>query len=71
MGGIGKTTLATVLYNKFQPFYQASCFLMNVTSRCTTDLQRLMLKELCGQEMEVNDIAIGLMPHSDWFSLAM
>ncbi|KAL5541338.1 hypothetical protein UlMin_044598, partial [Ulmus minor] len=33
MGGIGKTTLARVLFNKFSHFYEGRCFLSNVREK--------------------------------------
>ncbi|KAK9811557.1 hypothetical protein WJX72_005824 [[Myrmecia] bisecta] len=54
MGGIGKTTLATALYNRLLPDYRtASCLLLDVRSAATEPggllkMQQRILKELCG-----------------------
>ncbi|KAK9811249.1 hypothetical protein WJX72_000638 [[Myrmecia] bisecta] len=42
MGGIGKTTLATALFNRLLPhFPTANCFLLNVSSRAANDMPKM------------------------------
>ena len=63
MGGVGKTTLASALFNKMLPdFGDAVCFLGNVNKRATqpcgmVEMQRQLLKALTNKDMktEVSD----------------
>lgn len=66
MGGIGKTTLATALYNRLLPaFSEASCFLQDVRGHMAlhggsvVDLQRTLLDRLCGPGIGITDEAEG------------
>ena len=61
MGGIGKTTLASALFNSLQPgFGDASCFVENARdrareSRGVVAMQRQLLKALTGERMDPDD----------------
>ena len=66
MGGIGKTTLATALYNRLLPgFSEAACFLQDVRGHMAlhggsvVDLQRTLLDRLCGCGIAITDEAEG------------
>lgn len=66
MGGIGKTTLATALYNRLLPaFSEASCFLQDVRGHIAlhgnsvVDMQRMLLERLCGLSISIIDEADG------------
>ena len=63
MGGIGKTTLASALYNHLQPaFADASCFLEEVCSQSRDGFLRLqveLLTALTDANLEVHDAGKG------------
>ncbi len=62
MGGVGKTTLATALYNHLVPrFSEASCFLLDVRGRkglpggSLADMQKVLLAKLSGMDHRFDD----------------
>ncbi len=66
MGGVGKTTLATALYNHLVPrFSEASCFLLDVRGRkglpngSLADMQKVLLAKLSGMDHRFDDEVVG------------
>ena len=60
MGGIGKTTLASALFNGLQPaFEEASCFLEGVRKRGVVAMQKQLLKDITGNAMDADDNEAG------------
>ena len=62
MGGVGKTTLATALYNHLVPrFSEAACFLLDVRGRkglpngSLADMQKVLLAKLSGMDHIFDD----------------
>ncbi len=59
MGGIGKTTLSKKVYHSFHDKYDKFSFLEDVKSKLIKDVQKQLLKDLCGREMtkeeDIND----------------
>ncbi len=59
MGGIGKTTLSKKVYHLFHDKYDKFSFLEDVKSKRIEDVQKQLLKDLCGQKMtkeeDIND----------------
>jgi len=59
MGGIGKTTLSKKVYHLFHDKYDKFSFLQDVKSKRIEDVQKQLLKDLCGRKMtneeDIND----------------
>ncbi len=59
MGGIGKTTVSKKVYNLFHDKYDKFSFLEDVKSKRIEDIQKQLLKDLCGRKMtkeeDIND----------------
>jgi energy-coupling factor transporter ATP-binding protein EcfA2 len=59
MGGIGKTTLSKKVYHLFHNKYDKFSFLEDVKSKQIEDVQKQLLKDLCGRKMtkeeDIND----------------
>jgi len=59
MGGIGKTTLSKKVYHLFHDKYDKFSFLEDVKSKRIEDVQKQLLKDLCGRKMtneeDIND----------------
>jgi energy-coupling factor transporter ATP-binding protein EcfA2 len=59
MGGIGKTTLSKKVYHLFHNKYDKFSFLEDVKSKRIEDVQKQLLKDLCGRKMtkeeDIND----------------
>ncbi len=51
MGGIGKTTLSKKVYHLFHVKYDKFSFLEDVKSKQIEDVQKQLLKDLCGRKM--------------------
>ncbi len=70
MGGIGKTTLASKLFNSLLPgFGDAACFLESVRTKASSadglmELQQKLMDALIGTHVAVRDVTSGLSPHS-------
>ena len=68
MGGIGKSTLAAMLFNSLLPdFKDAACFLENVRTEASCGggivaLQEDLLKALTGGSVNVANVSNGLPP---------
>ncbi|KAL3739839.1 hypothetical protein ACJRO7_021156 [Eucalyptus globulus] len=66
MGGIGKTTLAKMLFNKLNSLFDQCCFLGNVressTSSGITNLQKQLLSDTSGLRFQdqINDVDDGI-----------
>jgi hypothetical protein len=62
VGGVGKTTLAKILFDRKRVDYSKFCFLSNVreNARNLNSLQRQLLKSLTGTDMLINSIDEGI-----------
>ncbi|KAF3440404.1 hypothetical protein FNV43_RR18688 [Rhamnella rubrinervis] len=64
MGGMGKTTIARLVYEKLFDKFDACCFLGNVRARSVrrslVDLQKQLLSELTRTEMSVSGVRHGI-----------
>ena len=66
LGGIGKTTIAKVVYNKIVGNFERSCFLANVRENSRTDdgtiklQEKILSKILPNQHLKVNNVSEGI-----------
>ncbi|KAL4599268.1 hypothetical protein ACB092_11G115200 [Castanea dentata] len=66
LGGIGKTTIAKVVYNKIVDNFERSCFLENVRENSRTDddiiklQEKIISKILQNQHLKVNNVSKGI-----------
>ncbi|QCD87576.1 leucine-rich repeat-containing protein [Vigna unguiculata] len=66
MGGIGKTTLATALFNKISPQYNASCYIDDLSKiyfnfGATSAQKQLLCQALNQGNMEIHNVSHGTM----------
>jgi len=66
MGGIGKTTLATALFNKITPQYNACCYIDDLSKICldfggTSAQKQLLCQALNQGNMEIHNVFHGTM----------
>ncbi|KAB2637386.1 TIR-NBS-LRR disease resistance protein [Pyrus ussuriensis x Pyrus communis] len=60
MGGIGKTTIAKAIYNKFCERFEGKCFLEKVREKKQEKLQRQLLSDILQMtKIEVSSVAAG------------
>lgn len=61
LGGVGKTTLAKALFNRYRSDYDGSCFLFDVRANASslTSLQSKLLKDLTYRNKRINSIDEG------------
>jgi hypothetical protein len=55
MGGIGKTTLSTKVYQLFHNQYEKSSFLEDVKSKHIKDVQKKLLRDLCDRKLHEHE----------------
>ena len=64
MGGIGKTTLARVVFDMVSKKFEGCCFLPNVREVCEKDglipLQELLIRKILNECMRIQDVDEGL-----------
>ncbi|XP_065635930.1 disease resistance protein Roq1 isoform X1 [Quercus suber] len=64
MGGIGKTTLARVVFDMVSKKFEGCCFLRNVREVCEKDglitLQQLLIRKIFNECMKIQDVEEGL-----------
>jgi len=59
LGGVGKTTLATEIFNRLRSNYKQSCFLFDIRENSLTTLQSDLLKDLSQSNVQIRSIAEG------------
>ncbi|XP_030963923.1 TMV resistance protein N-like [Quercus lobata] len=64
MGGIGKTTLARVVFDMVSKKFEGCCFLRNVREVCEKDgliqLQKLLIRKILNESISIQDVDEGL-----------
>ena len=64
MGGIGKTTLARVVFRMVSNKFEGCCFLPNVREVCEKDglipLQQQLIREILKESMSIHDVDEGV-----------
>ncbi|XP_057733790.1 disease resistance protein RUN1-like [Arachis stenosperma] len=61
MGGIGKSTIAEALFNKYSSEYEGSCFLSNsreLGKPCLSDICSRLLSQLLNQDLHTTNIGV-------------
>ncbi|MED6121988.1 hypothetical protein PIB30_035425 [Stylosanthes scabra] len=61
MGGIGKSTIAETLFNKYSSEYESSCFLTNsreLASPCLNNICNTLLSQLLNQDLHITNIGV-------------
>ncbi|XP_020966145.1 TMV resistance protein N-like isoform X2 [Arachis ipaensis] len=61
MGGIGKSTIAQALFNKYSSQYEGSCFLSNsreLENPCLSDICSRLLSQLLNQDLHTTNIGV-------------
>ncbi|XP_031122745.1 uncharacterized protein LOC116025601 isoform X10 [Ipomoea triloba] len=56
MGGIGKTTIATCVFNKFSYQFDGACFLVDIRQHNVIELQKTLLTKILKERSEVIEI---------------
>jgi hypothetical protein len=59
MAGLGKSTLATYLYNSKRSGFSRSCFLSDIRKKDVPSLQRKLLRDLLGCDFDIEDTRKG------------
>ncbi|MED6121990.1 hypothetical protein PIB30_035427 [Stylosanthes scabra] len=61
MGGIGKSTIAERLFNKYSCVYEGSCFLSSsreLASPCLNNICNILLSQLLNQDLHITNIEV-------------